>query len=137
VAVAGAGEAGSGVQALGRLSRHELDEALAAAAIFAAPAYYEPFGLAALEAGLAGCALILGDIPSLREVWGDAATYVSPADDEELERALQTLIANPTLRADYARRARRRALEYSPRRMAQGYREAYRRVLAAKAVAAI
>jgi glycogen(starch) synthase len=136
VAVAGAGDVGAGVQALGRLSRDELDEALAAAAIFVAPARYEPFGLAALEAALAGCALVLGDIPSLREVWGDAAAYVSPADEEELERALQTLIANPKLRADYAHRARRRALRYSPQRMAACYRASYERVLASRAVAA-
>ena len=31
--------------------------------------------------GLAsGCALVLGDLPSLREVWGDAALYVRPDD---------------------------------------------------------
>jgi glycogen synthase len=136
VAVAGAGHVGAGVRGLGRLGRDQLDEALAAAAIFAAPARYEPFGLAALEAGLAGCALVLGDIPSLREVWGEAATYVSPADDEELERALRTLIANPKLRADYAQRARRRALSYTPQRMAAGYLDAYRRVLAPDAVVA-
>ena len=43
------------------------------AAIFARPARYEPFGLAILEAAQAGCALVLGDIPSLRELWADAA----------------------------------------------------------------
>jgi glycogen synthase len=136
VAVAGAGDVGAGVQALGRVSRHELDEALAAASIFAAPARYEPFGLAALEAALAGCALVLGDISSLREVWDDAALYVRPTEDDELERALGTLIANPKLREDYARLARRRARRYSPERMAAGYRAAYERALAAKAVAA-
>ncbi len=31
------------------------------------PARYEPFGLSVLEAALSGCALVLGDIPSLRE----------------------------------------------------------------------
>ena len=45
----------------------------ARAPIYALPAHYEPFGLSALEAGLAGCALVLGDIPSLREIWGEAA----------------------------------------------------------------
>jgi hypothetical protein len=27
---------------------------------------------------------VLGDIPSLHEVWGDAALYVDPEDDEAL-----------------------------------------------------
>jgi glycogen synthase len=53
----------------------------ARASIYALPARYEPFGLSALEAALSGCALILGDIPSLREVWLEAAPYVSPDDE--------------------------------------------------------
>jgi len=129
VAVAGEGAVGSGVDAMGRLSRDEIDEALAAAAIFAAPARYEPFGLAALEAGLAGCALVLGDIASLREVWGGAAAFVDPDDDRALEDALQALIDDHELRGDCAERARRRALEYSAARMADGYLSAYTRVL--------
>ena len=36
----------------------------------ALPARYEPFGLAAAGGGAARCALVLGDIPSLREVLG-------------------------------------------------------------------
>src|SRR5690606_871916 len=52
---------------LGQLSDMEIADRLARASIFALPARYEPFGLCALEAALAGCALVLGDIPSLRE----------------------------------------------------------------------
>ena len=129
VAVVGQGDAGPGVQALGRLGRKELDHLFTTAGIFAEPARYEPFGLAALEAGLAGCALVLGDIPSLREVWGNAAVFVSPADDEELERALRRLISNPKLRADYGDRARRRGRRFSSERMVDGYLSAYRRML--------
>ena len=33
------------------------------------PALYEPFGLAVLEAAQAGCALVLSDIPTFRELW--------------------------------------------------------------------
>ena len=63
---------------LGRLSAGELADWYARAAIYALPARYEPFGLSALEAALSGCALVLGDIPSLREIWGDAALFVPP-----------------------------------------------------------
>ena len=129
VAVAGEGEVGPAVQALGRLGREELDGALAAAAIFAEPARYEPFGLAALEAGLAGCALVLGDIPSLREVWGSAALFVPPDDERELEAALRALIDDRSLRSEYATRARRRALCYPLGRTADAYLSAYAHVL--------
>jgi glycogen(starch) synthase len=137
VAVAGEGDIGPGVEPLGRLGRRELDEVLAAAAIFVEPARYEPFGLAALEAGLAGCALVLGDIPSLREVWGDAALYVSPDDDDdELERSLRMLVDDPELRSGLGERARRRALSYSLERTADGYLAAYWRVRSRPGVAA-
>ncbi len=77
-----AGDAGaasfSGCSLPGKLSSEEIAQWYARAAIYALPARYEPFGLSVVEAGLSGCALVLGDIPSLREIWGDAALYVSP-----------------------------------------------------------
>ncbi|MGE3784704.1 MAG: glycosyltransferase family 4 protein, partial [Alphaproteobacteria bacterium] len=63
---------------LGVLTPAEMAERLGAAAIFAAPARYEPFGLGILEAAASGCALVLGDIPSLRETWDGAALFVPP-----------------------------------------------------------
>jgi glycosyltransferase involved in cell wall biosynthesis len=114
--------------ARGNLDRENLDALYARAAIFAEPARYEPFGLAALEAGRAGCALVLGDIASLREVWDDAVLFVGPDDDDELERELRALIDDPRLRTDRAVRARSRALELTTDRMADAYLAAYERV---------
>ena len=66
----------------------------ARAGIYALPAVYEPFGLSVLEAALSGCALVLGDIPSLREIWGDAALFVPPSDHEALALGDQSSDAN-------------------------------------------
>ncbi len=118
---------------LGRLPAPELAEWMERAAIFAAPARYEPFGLAALEAGLAGCALVLGDIPSLREVWGDAALFVPPEDTDGLGAALRELVADSALRAERARAARTRALTFGPERMAAAYLAIYRELAAVDA----
>jgi glycogen(starch) synthase len=116
------------VQYLGELASNELLEMLSKAAIYALPARYEPFGLSILEAALAGCALVVGDLPSLREVWGPAALYVAPDDHRSLCECLSSLIEDPQLRALYAREARRRALTYSPQRMAADYLSAYTRM---------
>jgi glycosyltransferase involved in cell wall biosynthesis len=116
-----AGDGGQGEHWLGRLPQDELATWLGRASIFAAPARYEPFGLLPLEAALAGCALVLGDIPSLREVWGDAALFVPPEDRDALTGAIQALIEWPVLRAGMAARARERALTYSADRMADRY----------------
>lgn len=111
--------------ALGRLSAEDVARWMARAAIYAAPALYEPFGLGALEAAQAGCALVLGDISSLREVWGDAALYAPPDDDAALAGVIERLIADETLRADLARAARARACRFEPGRMAEQYLEVY------------
>ena len=138
VLVAGEGApAGGGARALGRLASFEVADHLARAAVYAAPARYEPFGLGILEAARAGCALVLGDIPSLREVWGDDALFVDPWDDEALAAALRAVIADDARRASLAAGARRRALTYTPERMAAGYVAAYERLLARDAVEAV
>ncbi|MGX2041443.1 glycosyltransferase family 4 protein [Methylocaldum sp. MU1018] len=118
------------IRCLGRLAPEQLANWFAHAAIYALPARYEPFGLSALEAASAGCALVLGDIPSLREVWQDAALFVAPNDAERLRSTLQKLIDEPDLRRDYAARARARAARFTPERMAAAYWNAYHELVA-------
>ena len=119
----------NGVHLLGVLTPAEVGLRLAEAAIYVLPARYEPFGLSALEAGLSGCALVLGDIPSLREVWGDAALFADPADPEALRGTIVRLITNSALRQEMSARALARAQTYTLERMAAGYLEAYRTLL--------
>ncbi|MEJ7928938.1 glycosyltransferase [Ramlibacter sp. AN1015] len=113
------------VQALGQLPTRDLAREMARAAIYALPARYEPFGLSVLEAALSGCALVLGDIDSLREIWGDAACYVPPDDHQALRRTLAQLIAKPALREGLAAAAHARALELTPQRTARATLAAY------------
>ena len=113
------------VQPLGKLSSEEIADWFARAAIYALPARYEPFGLSALEAALSGCALVLGDIPSLRETWQDAAVFVSPDDEDALKEAIEELMNDEHARKEFAKRARARALQFTPERMKQGYLEIY------------
>ena len=112
-------------EALGELPAHDIARRMAAASIYALPARYEPFGLSILEAGLSGCALVLGDIPSLREVWADAAVYVPPDDHEALRRTLDHLIADQPERTRLALAARQRGLRYTAERMADACLQAY------------
>jgi glycogen(starch) synthase len=123
-----AGEGGE----LGRVDEAAIQDLYSRAAIFAEPARYEPFGLAALEAAQHGCALVLGDIPSLREVWADDALYVDPFDDRALAETLHLLIADVALRERLGAGARHRASSYSGERMATAYRALYERALASQ-----
>jgi glycogen synthase len=110
---------------LGKMSSREIASWLGRASIFVLPARYEPFGLLPLEAALAGCALVLGDIASLREIWSDAALYVDPDDRDALPVRIERLIAEPRLLVDRAAAARSRALTYTSARMAERYARLY------------
>jgi glycosyltransferase involved in cell wall biosynthesis len=103
---------------------------MARASIYALPARYEPFGLSALEAALSGCALVLGDIPSLREVWGEAATYVDPDDADALTAAIARLASDDTLRDERARLARERGTRFGAAAMTERYLDLYRALAA-------
>jgi glycogen(starch) synthase len=120
-----AGDAGdaplAGLRPLGKLTREELRGWYGTAGIYVAPCRYEPFGLSILEAALGGCALVLGDIPSLREVWGGAAAYVDPNDAEALSRTLHLLMSRPRARDWLSQRARARALRFGLSQMGEAY----------------
>jgi glycosyltransferase involved in cell wall biosynthesis len=121
------------VRFLGRLPPAELRVWMARAAVYAAPARYEPFGLSVLEAALSGCALVLGDIPSLREVWEGAALFVHPDDVRGLAGAVDHLAADGELLASLSSAARVRAFSYGSERMARSYLDLYERLLLAGA----
>jgi glycogen(starch) synthase len=118
------------VRLLGRLADTDLARRFGEAAIYAAPAFYEPFGLSILEAALSSCALVLSDIPTLRELWSDAAVFASPRDPAGFIRAFDALITNAVKREEMGLRARERALHFTTERFAAGYRDAYRRCVA-------
>ncbi len=113
---------------LGQLDEAELAKWYGRAGIYALPAKYEPFGLSILEAALSGFALVLGDIPSLREVWGDAAVFAPPANPDAWRHALRRLIDDEPFRAQMAERARGRAARYTPERTAASYLSTYRQL---------
>ncbi len=121
---------------LGILPEDELASWMGHAAIYVLPARYEPFGLSVLEAGLSGCALVLGDIPSLREIWEGAAVFVPPNDPDALQRAIEDLIEDSDRREAIGSCARARSLRYTPQRMASRYVTAYSELMAANSLIA-
>lgn len=128
-----AGEAGDfdapNIELLGRLERAELETLLARAAVFAHPALYEPFGLGILEAAQAGCALVLSDIPTLRELWDGAAVFCPPLDANDWTQTLEFLISNERERLDLGQRAKERAAKYSREAFGESYRALYEQLV--------
>ncbi|MDB4963848.1 MAG: glycosyl transferase family 1 [Myxococcales bacterium] len=125
VGPAGAEVTAAGVELLGELDPTTLASWMSRAAIYALPARYEPFGLSILEAAQAGCALVLGEIDSLREIWGTAALYVRPGDRDALAFTLNTLARDPLRCGVLSSAAKTRARALTPLRMATGYQALY------------
>jgi glycosyltransferase involved in cell wall biosynthesis len=120
------------VRALGRLSEAEVARRLCARPIFVSPARYEPFGLAVLEAAQAGCALVLSDIPTFRELWDGVAAFVSPDDDAAIAVAVEHLLRDQATRARLGRIARERSREHGIHAMSDGMLAVYASVLATR-----
>lgn len=106
---------------LGELPHVELDRLMQRAAIFASPAVYEPFGLCVLEAASAGCALVLADIPTFRELWRGAALFVDPTDVAAWRQVLAGLCADASRLAQLREAALTRSRAYSLQRMVDSY----------------
>lgn len=120
---------------LGKLSITEVAKQLSTTAVYVLPAKYEPFGLSVLEAALSGCALVLGKIDSLEEIWGDSAVYINTDDANELADKVNEIMENDALRNHYAQAAMHSAKKYSTVAMAKNYLQVYHQLLRQKQVA--
>jgi len=77
-----------------------LPSAYAAADAFSLPSYYETFCLAAMEAAVANCSLVLGNRWEADEIYGNRARYVDPDDVAGIRSA--TLAAFETGKQDFS-----------------------------------
>jgi glycosyltransferase involved in cell wall biosynthesis len=119
---------------LGELSRLELRRKFGAASAFVSPALYEPFGLSVLEAATAGCALVLSDIPTFRELWDGAALFFDARDNEAMTACLRSLISDKSQTIDLQHAAIERAGRYQLRDTVASYCALYQGLLAGGSV---
>jgi glycosyltransferase involved in cell wall biosynthesis len=107
------------------------------ASIYAATARYEPLGMSSLEAAFSRCAIVANDIPSYREMWGDAALYFRTNDAESLADCIRQLNEDRTMRRAYAELAYARARErFTTKRMIDEYLQLYRSLVSVRTAAA-
>lgn len=93
------------------------DEALCsmyhAARVVWFPSLYEGFGLPVLESMACGTPVVASNNTSIPEVAGQAAILVSSAKPGEHVSAIDSLLRNPSLRNEYARRGSARARQFT------------------------
>lgn len=103
----------------GRVSEGELSWLYKNGLAYVFPSYYEGFGLPGLEAMSLGLPVASSDRTCLPEVYGDAAVYFDPSDNEDIEQTLDRLIRDPELRADLRAKGLKRVDAFSWDQMAR------------------
>ena len=105
--------------------------------IYAATSRYEALGMGALEAAFSRCAIVANDIPSYREIWGDAALYFRRNDSASLAENIRRLNEDRAMRRAYAELAYSRARErFTTKRMIDQFLHLYRGLISVKSAAA-
>lgn len=115
--------AASGVEGSATIRSFVSDELLVAlyreAGVFAFLSDYEGFGLTPLEAMQAGIPVLAGDAPVAREVYGEAAAFVSTTDVPAIAAQLERLLFAPGARAALLARTPEVLARYSWERTAR------------------
>src|SRR6267143_6145150 len=103
------------VQFLGRVSDENLPKVYAACDVFVLPSVsrLEAFGIVALEAMATGKAVIVADIPGVREVIEDGreGLLADPMNPRDLAEKIRRLLGDPSARRAMGARARDKVVE--------------------------
>lgn len=124
--VMGADRGLDGVEWLLTVGDAEKAEALASSAIFVAPNLGgESFGIVLVEGMAAGAAVVASDLPSFRDVGGDAVRYFKTGSSTDLAKTLVDLLGNPAEVSKLSIAGRDRAFMFDWSTVAASYRNVY------------
>ncbi|RQS08471.1 MULTISPECIES: glycosyltransferase family 1 protein [unclassified Burkholderia] len=97
----------------GYVSRNDLVQLFASAAVFAYPSLYEGFGLPVAEAMASGVPVLTSNVTSLPEVAGGAAWEVDPYAVDAIADGLERTLDNESLRGELVAKGLRRAADFT------------------------
>ncbi len=95
------------------LSDEEMPLLYASAKLLLYPSLYEGFGLPILEAMAVGIPVITSNVSSMPEVGGDAAIYVDPMDESDIETKVKQVINSEKLREELIKKGFAQAKKFT------------------------
>ncbi len=117
------------VRLLGAVGADELEALYAAADVVVTATRFEGFGLPVLEAMARGVPVACSDLPVLREVAGDAAVWLDPADPSSIAAAIRRALRDPE---PLREAGRAQAARFSWRAAARATADVYERAVEVK-----
>jgi glycosyltransferase involved in cell wall biosynthesis len=103
----------------GYVSENDLRQYYQSATVTIIPSLMEGFGLTGLEAMQAGSLVLASDIPSLKEIYQDAAVYFDPLAAGSIHATILEVLKKPNAFDSYREKGKKRALFFSWEKMAE------------------
>lgn len=110
----------------GYVSDDDLVVLLNEAGVFVYCSHYEGFGLPVIEAMACGVPVVTSDSTSLKEIAGDAALLVDPADSDQIAAAIERILTDSALKDELVALGGLRAQRFTWEEWARGHVAAYR-----------
>ncbi|HSM56922.1 MAG TPA: glycosyltransferase family 4 protein [Candidatus Sulfomarinibacteraceae bacterium] len=103
----------------GAVAPHRVRRALGAADLFLFPTHYESFGVAVVEAQMAGLPVVCSDLPAMAEVAAPAARLLPPRQPQQWIEAVAPLLADAESRRRMSEQGRQQARRFTWDRVGQ------------------
>lgn len=97
----------------GRVSDSKLVDYYSNALCFVFSSLYEGFGIPPMEAQACKCQVVVSDIPSLKEVYGESALYFNHNNVDDIARSIELLLNDENLRENYILKGQKKLKKYS------------------------
>ncbi len=101
------------VKYIGYVTDAQLKALYEHAGCFVYPSLYEGFGFPPLEAMICGCPVIVSNIPSLKEVCGEAALYCDPLKPEDIAGKIEKIMSDDLMRNNYRNKGIERSVSFT------------------------
>jgi glycosyltransferase involved in cell wall biosynthesis len=83
------------------------------------PSLSEGFGIPGLDAMVLGTPVVCSDIPTLKEIYGDAALYFDPHSEDDMAEKIKKILQDQKLRQDLIEKGKKQVQIYSWHKMAE------------------
>lgn len=97
----------------GYLQSPELKKLFQKASAYISPSLAEGFGISGLNAMASNTPVICSDIPTFREIYGEAVVYFSPKDPKDIAEKIKKVLKDPKTRSDLVKNGKEQVNKYS------------------------